>query len=217
MKNIAGISLIFMQLIQAVSCAQPNPVKPPIKTAEMATQSYDTTTFAAGCFWCVEAIFEQLDGVITVESGYSGGQVKNPSYKEVCTGTTGHAEVCQIVFDPNVISYIELLEVFWKTHDPTTLNRQGADIGTQYRSSVFYHTDEQRELAEEMKEKLNAAGIWTDPVITEIVPFQVFYRAEDYHQEYYFQNTSQPYCTAVITPKVEKFRKVFASRLKNKK
>jgi len=216
MKNFAGISLIFMQLIQVLSCAQPNPVKTLGKTTEMTTQSLDTTTFGAGCFWCVEAIFEQLDGVISVESGYSGGQVKNPSYKEVCTGTTGHAEVCQIVYNPNVISYIELLEVFWKTHDPTTMNRQGADVGTQYRSSVFYHNDEQRKLAEEMKEKLNAAAIWKDPVITEIVPFHEFYKAEDYHQEYYFQNTSQPYCTAVITPKVEKFRKVFASKLKNK-
>jgi peptide-methionine (S)-S-oxide reductase len=214
MKSFAGISLIFMQLMQVLSCAQPHTVEPLKESPEMTTQSPDTITLGAGCFWCVEAIFEQLEGVISVESGYSGGHVKNPSYKEVCTGTTGHAEVCQVVYDPGVISFLEILEVFWKTHDPTTLNRQGGDVGTQYRSAIFYHTAAQQQLAEEMKVKLMNAGIWKDPVITEIVPFHSFYKAEDYHQEYYFQNTSQPYCSAVITPKVEKFRKIFADKLK---
>jgi peptide-methionine (S)-S-oxide reductase len=214
MRNFAGISLIFMQLIQVLSCAQPQTVEPFKNKTAMTAQSLDTITLGAGCFWCVEAIFEQLEGVNSVESGYSGGQVKNPTYKEVCTGNTGHAEVCQVAYDPKVISLVELLEVFWKTHDPTTLNRQGGDVGTQYRSAIFFHNEDQRKLAVEMKEKLNSAGIWKDPVITEIVPFSAFYKAEDYHQEYYFQNTAQPYCTAVITPKVEKFRKVFADKLK---
>jgi peptide-methionine (S)-S-oxide reductase len=214
MNKIAVISIIFMQLMLGISCAQHSKVKPIKETTAMGTQTLDTVTLGAGCFWCVEAIFEQLLGVQSVESGYSGGHVKNPSYKEVCTGNTGHAEVCRIVYDPDVISFVELLEVFWKTHDPTTLNRQGGDIGTQYRSAVFYHSDSQKVLAQEMKDKLNKAGIWKDPVITEIVPFQSFYPAEDYHQEYYFRNTSQPYCSAVITPKVEKFRKVFSDKLK---
>ena len=173
----------------------------------------DTATFGAGCYWCVEAIYQRVNGVVSVESGFSGGHVINPSYKEVCTGSTGHAEVCQIQFNPQVISYIELLEVFWKTHDPTTLNRQGNDVGTQYRSAVFYHNQRQKELAMEMKEKLNAEKIWEDPIVTEIVPFESFYKAEEYHQDYYNQNASQPYCRFVITPKVEKFEKVFRDRL----
>ncbi len=181
----------------------------------MTTHSkLDKATFGAGCFWCVEAVFQQLRGVQTVESGYSGGHTKNPTYEQVCTGMTGHAEVCQITYDPSVISFTELLEVFWKTHDPTTLNRQGGDIGTQYRSAIFFHSKDQQLLAEEMKEKLDAAKIWNDPLVTEIVPFVEFYKAEAYHQEYYSQNASQPYCSLVITPKIEKFRKVFADKLK---
>ena len=214
MNKIAGISLIFMGMIQCASCLHTETIISENKMNMKNIQDFDTITFGAGCFWCVEAIFQQLNGVYSVVSGYSGGHVKNPSYREVCAGTTGHAEVCQIVYDPAIISYLDMLEVFWKTHDPTTLNRQGADVGTQYRSVIFYHSDEQKKLAEEMKVRLNQAVIWKDPVITEIVPFRTFYKAEDYHQEYYFQNTSQPYCSAVITPKVEKFRKVFSDKLK---
>ncbi len=215
MFKIAGISFIFIVLIQISSCAQKHGSDKLIREDTMTTAiNRDTATFGAGCFWCVEAVFQQLKGVLTVESGYSGGSTKNPTYKEVCTGTTGHAEACQITYDPSVISFTELLEVFWKTHDPTTLNRQGGDIGTQYRSVIFYHTEEQRLLAEEMKARLTVAGIWKDPLVTEIVPFREFFKAEEYHQEYYFQNTSQPYCSAVITPKLEKFRKVFADKLK---
>jgi peptide-methionine (S)-S-oxide reductase len=175
---------------------------------------YDTATFGAGCYWCVEAIFQRLNGVISVESGFSGGHIKNPSYREVCTGKTGHAEVCQIRYDPQVIGYDELLEVFWKTHDPTTLNRQGNDTGTQYRSVIFYHNDQQRILATKFKEKLDKARIWNDPIVTEIVPFETFYEAEKKHQDYYNQNASQPYCTFVITPKIEKFEKIFQDKIK---
>ena len=174
----------------------------------------ETATFGAGCFWCVEAIFESLKGVESVVSGYSGGFVKNPSYKEVCNGTTGHAEVTQIVYDPQVISFKDLLEVFWKTHDPTTLNRQGADIGTQYRSAIFFHNEEQKKTAEQYKEALDKAGIYEKPIITEISPLQNFYKAEDYHQEYFSRNPDQSYCSIVINPKLEKFRKVFTDKLK---
>ncbi len=174
----------------------------------------DTATFGAGCFWCVEAVFERLDGVLEVVSGYSGGHVKNPSYREVCTGNTGHAEVCRIVYDPDKISYRELLEVFWKTHDPTTLNRQGADVGTQYRSVIFYHNEKQKKEAAYYKEKLDASGLYQDPIVTEIVPFEEFYEAENYHQEYYELHGDQPYCNLVIKPKVEKFEEVFRDKLK---
>lgn len=214
MHKMVAISIIFIALMQ-LSCAQNNhELKPILQDNMVNVNKPDTATFGAGCFWCVEAVFQQLKGVHSVVSGYSGGHTKNPGYKEVCTGTTGHAEVCQISYDPSLISYTELLEVFWKTHDPTTLNRQGADIGTQYRSVIFYHNAEQKVLAEEMKSRLDAAGIWKDPLVTEIVPYTEFFKAEDYHQEYYFENTSQPYCSAVITPKLEKFRKVFADKLK---
>lgn len=181
-----------------------------------AMDNLQQATFGSGCFWCAEAIFQQLEGVVKVESGFSGGHTKNPTYKEVCTGNTGHAEVVQITYDPSVISYDELLQVFWKTHDPTTLNRQGNDVGTQYRSVIFYHNEEQHELAEAYKKKLNDAGIWDDPIVTQIVPYETFYKAEDYHQDYYFNNTDQGYCRVVITPKVEKFKKVFADKLKKK-
>lgn len=181
----------------------------------MKTTNTDTITLASGCFWCVEAIFDQLNGVISVESGYSGGKVKNPTYKEVCTGNTGHAEVCQLVYDTGVISLEEILEVFFKTHDPTTLNRQGADVGSQYRSAIFYHNEAQKNTAERIKKELNEAAVWPNPVVTEISPFTVFYKAEDYHQEYFENNGDQPYCRAVIQPKVEKFQKVFKNKLKN--
>jgi len=186
-----------------------------IKVPEHSSGNIDTATFGAGCFWCVEAVFQRLNGVISVTSGYSGGSVKNPSYKEVCNGTTGHAEVAQIVYDKTKLSFDELLEVFWKTHDPTTLNSQGNDFGTQYRSAVFYHNEDQKRLAEKYKKELNEAKVYPSPIVTEIVPFSVFYKAEDYHQNYYNQNGSQGYCRYVIQPKVEKFEKVFKDKVKH--
>ena len=168
----------------------------------------ETATFGAGCFWCVGAVFQSLKGVDKVVSGYSGGHVKNPTYQQVCTGTTGHAEVCQIYYDPSVISFTELLEVFWSTHDPTTLNRQGNDIGTQYRSVIFYHNEDQKKLAEAYMDKLNKSGVYDKPIVTEISPFKVFYEAENYHQEYFDLNRTQPYCRIVIQPKMDKFRRI---------
>jgi len=163
----------------------------------------------------VEAVFQQLEGVVSVESGYAGGTVENPTYQQVCTGTTGHAEVCQIRYDPAKVSYDKLLEVFWQTHDPTTLNRQGPDVGTQYRSVIFYHDQQQRDQAEKRKKELNAAGIWDAPLVTEISPLTKLYKAEDYHQNYFRSNSQQGYCRLVIRPKVEKFRKVFKDSLKS--
>ena len=174
----------------------------------------DTITLGAGCFWCVEAVFVELKGVHSVTSGYMGGHVKNPSYKEVCTGTTGHAEVARLIFDPAVVSLDEILEVFWQTHDPTTLNRQGADVGTQYRSAIFYHSPEQQRIAEHYKAELNSSGAFRAPIVTEIVPAVTFYPAEDYHQNYYAENGEQGYCQMVIRPKLDKFRKAFATKLK---
>jgi len=171
-------------------------------------------TLGSGCFWCTEAFFLKLKGVESVVSGYTGGKVKNPTYREVCTGLTGHAEVVQVKFDPSIISYEEILEVFWNTHDPTTLNRQGADEGTQYRSAVFYHNDEQKKIAEEYKTQLEKSGVYKNRIVTEITPFTVFYPAEDYHQNYYALNPNQGYCQYVIRPKVEKFNKQYASKLK---
>jgi peptide-methionine (S)-S-oxide reductase len=176
--------------------------------------SLQAATFGSGCFWCTEAIFERLNGVVKVESGYSGGKVENPTYEEVCTGTTGHAEVTQITYDPSIITFDELLEVFWKTHDPTTLNRQGNDVGTQYRSVIFYHNEEQKELAEKYKAELDESDVWDNHIVTEISPFINFYSAEKYHQDYYNNNPNQGYCTFVITPKVEKFEKIFKDKLK---
>ena len=180
-----------------------------------ATATTDTATFANGCFWCTEAIFEELDGVISATSGYTGGQTENPTYKQVCTGETGHAEALQIVYDPKKISFDELLEVFWKTHDPTTLNRQGNDFGTQYRSGIFYHNEEQKLKAEKYKAELDKSGAFENPIVTEITPYTKFYAAEDYHQQYFDNNgNTNPYCRIVIRPKVEKFRKVFKDKLK---
>ncbi len=180
-----------------------------------SNQTIDTATFGAGCFWCVEAVFQRLNGVLSIKSGYSGGTVKNPSYREVCNGTTGHAEVCQIVFDKTKISFDELLEVFWKTHDPTTLNSQGNDFGTQYRSAIFYHNDEQKQKAEKYKKELNEAKVYPNPIVTEISAFTNYYPAEDYHQNYFNQNGNEGYCRFVIQPKVEKFEKIFKSKLKH--
>ncbi|MFW9926317.1 MAG: peptide-methionine (S)-S-oxide reductase MsrA [Candidatus Thorarchaeota archaeon] len=173
----------------------------------------EIATFGAGCFWCTEAVFQQLKGVESVVSGYSGGHVDNPTYKQVTTGTTGHAEVTQISFDPEIIGFEELLEVFFTTHDPTTLNRQGNDAGTQYRSVVFYHNEEQREIADRMKSELSEKRVWKNPIVTEIVPLKKFYPAEDYHQNYYRNNPNEGYCRFVIKPKLDKFEKTFKLKL----
>jgi len=178
-------------------------------------QEREVTTLGGGCFWCLEAVFEQLRGVESVVSGYSGGDVPDPSYKQVCRGTTGHAEVVQVTFDPQLITFREILEVFFDVHDPTTLNRQGADVGPQYRSVILYHDPRQKRIAEEVIEELDEKGRWDRPIVTEVVPFEVFYEAEDYHQEYYRDNPSQPYCQAIIAPKVDKFRKRHDYRLKS--
>ena len=177
--------------------------------------SYGIATLGGGCFWCLEAIYDQLKGVEDVESGYSGGHVEDPSYRAVCSGTTGHAEVVQISFDPEIISFKDILNVFFSIHDPTTLNRQGADVGTQYRSVIFYHSPEQREVAEEIIHELNRKGIWGKPIVTEVTPFESFYPAEDEHQEYYQRNRFQGYCQVVIEPKVAKFRKEYFDQLKS--
>jgi len=176
-------------------------------TTEMAT-------LAGGCFWCLEAVYDQLKGVISVESGYAGGKTVNPTYQQVCDGTTGHAEVVQITYDPSVVSYQDLLNVFFTIHDPTTLNRQGADVGTQYRSAVYYHTPEQKAIAEQTIRDLNAAQVWNNPIVTEVTPLDRFYIAEAYHQEYFARNPTQGYCRAVIAPKVSKFRHKYLEQLK---
>jgi peptide-methionine (S)-S-oxide reductase len=176
--------------------------------------NHQTATLAGGCFWCLEAVFEELNGVISVESGYSGGHVENPSYQAVCTGMTGHAEVVQVTFDSSVLSFRDLLTVFFTVHDPTTLNRQGADAGTQYRSAIFYHDEAQRADVEAVRRELTESRLWPNPIVTEVSPFTKFYVAEDYHQEYFANNPYQPYCMAVVAPKVVKFRKHFVERLK---
>ncbi len=217
-----GTALLLLTVFAVPACSrsdmhkEENMEKPAVQNnAPPDGGTLQQATFGAGCFWCVEAVFQNLKGVASVVSGYAGGTVANPTYEQVCSGTTGHAEVCQITFDPAVISYDELLEVFWETHDPTTLNRQGADVGSQYRSVIFYHSEKQKNLAEQYKEKLETAGIWKNPIVTEIVPYTVFYKAENYHQDYYFQNSSQPYCIFTIKPKVDKVKKVFKDKLKN--
>lgn len=176
--------------------------------------NHQVATLAGGCFWCLEAVFDEVKGVVSVESGYAGGHMDNPSYRAVCTGTTGHAEVVQVTFDPNSVSYRDLLNVFFAIHDPTTLNRQGADVGTQYRSAIFYHTDEQKQIAEELIRELNARKIWDRPIVTEVAKLDKFFMAEEYHQEYFANNPYQPYCQAVVAPKVAKFRKHFLGMLK---
>lgn len=212
----SGIFFSLIMLLAGASCGQR---KNSENTTAMNNQEIEKgmalATFGNGCFWCTEAIFQQLKGVTKVVSGYAGGKVKKPTYKEVCSGLTGHAEVIQITYEPSVITYDELLEVFWQTHDPTTLNRQGADVGTQYRSAVFYHSDEQKQLAETYKRKLDESGAFDKPIVTEISPLSEYYPAEDYHQNYYNLNGSAPYCSYVIQPKLEKFKKVFKDKLKN--
>ncbi len=211
---VVSSNTIFISCAQKQSNYADNKSKPQEPILKTAT-TMDTATFGAGCFWCVEAQFQLLDGVLSVTSGFSGGTVKNPAYKEVCNGTTGHAEVCQVIYDPSKISYDELLAAFWQTHDPTQLNRQGNDVGTQYRSVIFYHNEKQKELAEKYKKELNTSGAWSQPIVTEISPFTVFYKAEGYHQNYFNENGEEPYCHFIIQPKVEKFRKVFKEKLKH--
>lgn len=176
--------------------------------------NYKVATLAGGCFWCLEAIFDDLNGVVSVESGYSGGHVPHPSYQQVCDGETGHAEVVQVHFDPAVLSYHDLLTIFFTVHDPTTLDRQGGDVGEQYRSVIFYHDEEQKGTAGQVMKEIEALKLWGDPIVTELTAFEVFYPAEDYHQEYFSNNPYQPYCQAVVAPKVAKFRQKFVSRLK---
>jgi peptide-methionine (S)-S-oxide reductase len=224
MRNL-GIICVLLAVnfwaMSMVSCADNSTPKiaPIQQQANMTTDKTkltDTATFGAGCFWCVEAVYQQLEGVISVTSGYSGGSVKNPTYKEVCSGLTGHAEVCQIVFDPSVITYADMLQAFWMSHDPTTLNRQGNDVGTQYRSVIYYQDENQKQLAEKYKKELDASHAYANPLVTEISPLTEFYVAEDYHQNYYNENGDQPYCQFVVKPKVEKFQKVFKDKLKKK-
>jgi peptide-methionine (S)-S-oxide reductase len=180
----------------------------------MENENLQTATLAGGCFWCVEAVFDDLRGVADVVSGYSGGHTENPNYRDVCSGTTGHAEVIQVKFDPAEVSFKEILQVFFAVHDPTTLNRQGHDVGTQYRSAIFYHDNEQKRIAEETIKEITDEGVYDAPIVTEITPFEKFYEAEDYHQEYFANNPNVPYCAAVVAPKVSKFRQKFLTRLK---
>jgi peptide-methionine (S)-S-oxide reductase len=216
--NVKYLLLLFT-IISSAACGQTasnqsKNMKELPTTAVQVPAGLEIATLGGGCFWCTEAIYQDLKGVQKVLSGYSGGHVVNPTYKQVTTGTTGHAEVIQVLFDPKVITYAEILEIFWETHDPTTLNRQGNDVGPQYRSAVFYHNPEQKSQAEFYKKKLDESGAFLRPIVTEITAFTNFYVAEDYHQNYYKENGSQPYCSFVIRPKVEKFKKAFAEKLK---
>lgn len=212
---LPAITLLFTALS---SCAQDHTEVPPAARQRIPSTStnarMETATLAGGCFWCIEAVFQRLEGVQSVASGYSGGTKETANYKAVCTGTTKHAEACQITFDPSVISYDEILQVFFTAHDPTTLNRQGNDVGPQYRSAIFYHNDQQLAVARAYIQQLDSAGTWPDPIVTEVVPFEAFYVAEDYHQNYFNENGAQPYCAFVVRPKVEKFMKAFGDRVK---
>lgn len=217
MKYLSILILIFS--IMNSACAQGSSKKEKAmqelpKTVVEVPQGWEVATLGGGCFWCTEAIYQNLKGIEQVRSGYSGGHIQNPTYKQVTSGTTGHAEVIQFFFDPNTISFEEILEVFWSTHDPTTLNRQGADVGPQYRSAVFFHSEIQKELAEFYRKKLDESGAFNRPIVTEITAFSNFYVAEDYHQNYYNDNGMQPYCQFVIKPKLDKFKKAFSEKLK---
>jgi peptide-methionine (S)-S-oxide reductase len=217
-----GLFVLRLALLCSALACKSGPIAEPKQHAQMpdadqitppkGSSQRDTATLGGGCFWCVEAIYQDLQGVHKVVSGYAGGSVANPTYKEICTGTTGHAEVIQVVFDPAVVRYDEILEIFFTVHDPTTLNRQGNDVGTQYRSVIFYHSEAQKESAEKVKK--DAAAIWDDPIVTEIAPLTRFYPAEDYHQNYYKDNPYQPYCAYIISPKVKKFREKYKDKLK---
>ncbi|QDT08425.1 peptide-methionine (S)-S-oxide reductase MsrA [Planctomycetes bacterium K23_9] len=220
MNQVLTIALLSLFAIgcggqtTAVTTTQVNSPQSQDTTPQDSNVTLEKATFGAGCFWCVEAVFKMLDGVESVASGYMGGEVDYPTYEQVCKGTTGHAEVIEIQYDPSKITFAELLEVFWKTHDPTTLNQQGNDRGTQYRSAVFYHNAEQKELAETYKKKLNEEKAFANPIVTEITEASKMYVAEDYHQDYFNLNKSNPYCNAVIPPKLEKLKKVFGDKLK---
>lgn len=207
-------TLAFIFLIVGNSCGQKSKQEKSTMVNQPVKDGLALATFGSGCFWCTEAIFLNVEGVEKVVSGYTGGKVKNPTYKEVCSGLTGHAEVIQVHYDDKKVSYDELLEIFWKTHDPTTLNKQGADEGTQYRSVIYYHNADQKKLAEEYKQKLDDAGAFNNPIVTEISPLSTFYIAEDYHQNYYNLNGDAPYCSYVIQPKLDKFKKVFKEKIK---
>ena len=217
MKQIVRSIVPLLLLLPFFGCAQ-NGDKENDNSEDMTEQTdslnLDTATFGAGCFWCVEAVFQQMKGVHKVESGYAGGFIKNPTYKEVCSGQTGHAEVARIWFDSSIISYETLLEIFWHSHDPTTLNRQGGDEGTQYRSVIYYHNDAQKLLAEASKSATDTSGLWPNPIVTEITAVPTYYPAENYHQNYLNNNPNQPYCSAVVGPKVQKVRKQFKHLLK---
>ena len=213
--RLTGILAVWGLILSSTLLAQ-NPGDKPVRQDENETK-LKKATFGGGCFWCVEAVFENLEGVEDVVSGYAGGRLRNPSYRQVCTGRTGHAEVCEITYDPQVVSFKELLEVFWKTHDPTTLNRQGLDHGTQYRSVIFYHDEAQKEEAEKYKKKLDDSGAFPRRIVTQIRKAPKFYRAEEYHQDYYRKNPGAGYCAAVVRPKVEKYKKAFSDKLQTPK
>lgn len=208
------LSLVLLVIVTALSVQCSNSQQTKNANMEKKKQGLEEATFGAGCFWCVEAVFQELEGIVSVESGYSGGQVINPTYRQICTGTTGHAEVARITYDPKKIAFDELLEVFWQTHDPTTLNKQGNDVGMQYRSAIFYHNEKQKEAAEHYKAELNKSGAFSNLIVTEISPLKNYYQAEDYHQDYYSLNPNQGYCQYIIAPKMEKFRKAFKDKLK---
>ena len=217
-KHLKPFCFLLLTLVPLIfGCVVDNPKSNINQTQEIAmnqgNEKHETATFGAGCFWCVEAVYQNLKGVQKVVSGYAGGKTPNPTYKQICTGQTGHAEVTQITYDPNQISYQDLLDVFWNTHDPTTLNRQGADTGTQYRSVIFYNDDHQKEIAEQTMAETDASGLWSNPIVTEISPIPTFYPAEDYHQNYYQSNPSQPYCAVIISPKIRKLKKEFKHML----
>ncbi|MBK6536649.1 MAG: peptide-methionine (S)-S-oxide reductase MsrA [Ignavibacteria bacterium] len=218
LKSVLTMTYLISLIFLFSNCSFTSKTEPKITNKQIInkqmSEKTDTAIFGAGCFWCVEAIFQRLKGVESIESGYTGGTVENPTYKQVCTGETGHAEVTKIIFNPDVISFNDLLEVFWTTHDPTTLNQQGADIGTQYRSAVFYLNDEQKMQAEKSKSEI-ATQIWDGTIVTEITPLKKYYKAEDYHQNYFNQNSDQSYCRFVINPKLEKFRKKFKDKIKD--
>lgn len=210
MQKSVGTLVCFVLILVSISCQSQH-----TKTDKKMTQhKNELATFGGGCFWCTEAIFDQVEGVLKATSGYAGGETKNPTYDEVCSGATGHAEVIQVEFNPSVISYTQLLEIFFKTHDPTTPNQQGADRGTQYRSVIFYHNTLQKENAESIIKELNEAKIWNSPIVTEVTSFDEFYSAEQHHQEYFANNSKQMYCQLVIVPKLEKFEKLFKDKMK---
>jgi peptide-methionine (S)-S-oxide reductase len=216
MKTLTLSWMMLAAVLFAAAGEQPKESLMAAQDKPPAEKKIETVTLGGGCFWCVEAVFQEVKGVTAVESGYAGGKTDNPTYKEICTGTTGHAEVCQIKFDTAVLTFKDVLEVFFKTHDPTTLNRQGNDKGTQYRSVIFYHSPEQKELAEKVKKELDASGAFKNPIVTEISPISKYTKAEDYHQNYFKTNPDQGYCAYVIAPKMDKFRKVFKEKLKDK-